>query len=86
MERVTAHYKMFRVRTRDNPHLDIEYIRALEEDYVGDFARQELDGEFISFEGLIYSMFDRAMHAVNAALFPEPKRLVKVVGGQDWGR
>lgn len=83
VERVTAHYKMFRVRTRDNPHLDIEYIRALEEDYVGDFAKQELDGEFISFEGLIYSMFDRARHVTS--VIPERRKFVKVVAGVDWG-
>lgn len=85
VERITAHYKMYRVRTRDNPFLDPEYIAALEEDYVGDFARQELDGEFISFEGLIYSMFDRALHTVMANLLPAQDRLVKVVAGQDWG-
>jgi PBSX family phage terminase large subunit len=53
---------MFRVATADNPYLDREFVRSLEESYTGLFAKQELLGEFVSFEGLVYDEFDRSRH------------------------
>jgi PBSX family phage terminase large subunit len=55
-------FTMFHARTKDNPYLAAEFIRSLEESYSGEFARQELDGEFISLEGLVYPMFKAAIH------------------------
>lgn len=48
---------VFRARTRDNPYLAEEYIKSLEGAYVGEFAKQELEGEFVSLEGLVYPQF-----------------------------
>lgn len=45
---------IFRSRTQDNPYLAGEFIKSLENAYTGEFARQELEGEFISLEGLVY--------------------------------
>lgn len=53
---------LFRASTRDNPYLDTEFISSLESAYTGQFARQELEGEFVSFEGVVYSEFSRALH------------------------
>lgn len=51
------YHSMYRFRTDENPTLEREYIDSL--GYEGQFAAQELGGEFVSFEGLVYSAFDR---------------------------
>jgi predicted phage terminase large subunit-like protein len=49
-------FRLFRARTRDNPHLHDDYISALERNYSGAYARQELEGEFVRFSaGIIYA-------------------------------
>jgi phage terminase large subunit-like protein len=65
---------MFRARTRDNPYLDREFIESLEASYTGSFARQELEGEFVSYEGLVYEDFDRGKHVTER--HAEWKRIV----------
>jgi PBSX family phage terminase large subunit len=52
----------FKARTRANPYLDTEFIRSLEASYSGKFAQQELEGEFVTYEGLVYEDFDRGRH------------------------
>lgn len=47
-----------RFLTSDNPTLDEEYVEGL--GYTGNFALQELRGEFVTFEGLVYNQFNRA--------------------------
>lgn len=54
-------YEMFHSRTADNPYLASEFVESLEVAYSGDFALQELAGEFVAFEGLIYD-FDPDVH------------------------
>jgi len=46
-----------RARTEDNFYLPPEYLAHLKATYVGDFARQELEGEFVAFAGLVYRDF-----------------------------
>lgn len=58
------HLTLFHAKTRENPYLSKEFVQSLEQSYVGEFARQELDGEFISLEGLVYPMFTQA-HVVS---------------------
>lgn len=74
-------YALFKARTRDNPHLSPAYITALEESYTGDFARQELDADFVAFEGLVYPEFSRDTH-IAADI---PQTFVRVLAGVDWG-
>lgn len=50
-------FTLFRARTADNPYLSPDFVRSLEQSYTGEFARQELDGEFVSMEGMVYPMF-----------------------------
>ena len=57
-----ANVTVFRATTAENPYLDREFVRSLEAIYSGPFARQELAGEFVSFEGLVYEEFDRGVH------------------------
>lgn len=74
-------YALFKARTRDNPHLSPAYITALEDSYIGDFARQELDAEFVAFEGLVYPEFSRDTHIATDI----PQAFVRVLAGVDWG-
>lgn len=62
---------VFRATTAENPFLDREFVRSLETIYSGPFARQELAGEFVSFEGLVYEEFDRGLHVRDLPVQPE---------------
>ena len=46
-------------------------MESLERSYTGEFAKQELEGEFISLEGLVYPMFREDVHIkqLPAAMF-----------------
>jgi PBSX family phage terminase large subunit len=56
---------VFRATTMDNPFLSQEFIDILLESYSDKFAQQELFGEFVTFEGLVYNMFDRDKHVIS---------------------
>lgn len=60
--RVKDDLTLFHASTRDNPYLSPEFVRSLERSYTGEFAKQELDGQFISLDGLVYPMFNQAVH------------------------
>lgn len=81
VQAVRKGYKLFRAHTQDNPYLHAEFVAGLLEEYVGDFAAQELAGEFVAFEGLIYSEFNRVAHVTTA----RPAHFKEVVAGVDWG-
>jgi hypothetical protein len=51
-------HPLFRVRTDENPELPTDFADSL--GYSGRFAAQELGGEFVAFEGLVYPGFSRA--------------------------
>ena len=61
-----AEMTIFRASTKDNPYLSPEFVKSLERAYSGNFARQELHGEFVAFEGLVYPMFTRDVHVKTA--------------------
>ncbi len=73
-------YEMVHCSSRDNPHLSDDFIESLEEDYPGSFARQEIEGDFVHMEGVVYPGFSRNTHVVKE--YPEFKR---VIAGVDWG-
>lgn len=75
-------YAIYKAATWMNPFIDPEYYRMLRESYTGDFARQELEGDFVAFEGLIYSEFDRETHMLTVK---RPEQYAMVVAGVDWG-
>ena len=55
--KTTAH-ALYKATTRDNPFIDAEdYIAGL--GYSGAFYEQEIDAEFVAFEGLVYPAFAR---------------------------
>lgn len=53
-------HPIWRVHTSENPELPDGFADGL--GYSGAFAAQELGGEFVAFEGLVYPMFNRARH------------------------
>jgi len=71
---------VFRAATKENPYLAAEFIHSLEAAYTGQFARQELFGEFVTFEGRVYEEFDHAIH-VQEREGPWPQ----VIAGMDEG-
>lgn len=75
-------YVIFKARTQDNIFIDPEYYEMLAESYTGDFARQELEGDFVAFEGLIYPFFDRDTHISTREW---PSQWAMVAAGVDWG-
>jgi PBSX family phage terminase large subunit len=76
-----ADYAIFNIRTTQNPFLDRAYVTGLQEAYTGDFARQELEGDFVAFEGLIYPEFNRDTHVTTEAA----GQYAYYVAGVDWG-
>lgn len=74
-------YLLIQAHTGENIFLDRAVLKEWEGEYVGDFARQELGGEFVSFEGLIYSEFDRQRHVMSAL----PDGFAVTYAGVDWG-
>lgn len=68
------------VPTHENPHLPDDYTDEIVEEYDGRFYEQEVLGEFVGFEGLIYPWFGDA-HVVDRA----PATYDEAVYGVDWG-
>ena len=53
-------HPLYRVETTENPELPDDFAYSL--GYTGRFAEQELGGEFVAFEGVVYPMFSRSVH------------------------
>lgn len=53
---------VFNVTTLENPYASEEWKDSLVTRYSGQFLRQEVYGEFVSFEGLVYPMFHPSIH------------------------
>lgn len=68
------------VSTRSNPANPDDYITRQERRRSGEGYEQEIEGEFVSFEGLVYKWFD------NDNLTDDvPEEYDEVVYGVDWG-
>jgi hypothetical protein len=72
----------YHVKTIDNPYLPEGYYEDLRASF-GDtaFARQELEGEFVAFQGLIYVMFTPSKHVQEP---PDRSEFERVVAGVDF--
>jgi PBSX family phage terminase large subunit len=57
------------VRTSENPYLPQEYESSLRQQYTGVFAAQELDAQWVSFEGLIYDNFSLPENVTESAQY-----------------
>lgn len=70
------------VSTRGNPANPDDYIERQERRRSGEAYRQEIEGQFVSFEGLVYKWFDDANIVAPDAL---PETYDKTIYGVDWG-
>lgn len=59
--------RVITAKTSENPYLPDEYANSLRQQYTGAFAAQELDAQWVSFEGLIYDNFSLTENVTNAA-------------------
>ena len=75
-------YGIVQASTRDNTYLPGEYLDDLLTNYSGDFAAQEIDGQFIAFEGLVFSEFRQQEHVVEPFEIPASWTIVR---GIDFG-
>jgi phage terminase large subunit len=78
VEKGNSNYALFHSSTRENKYLPAEYLADLEANYVGEFAKQEIEGEFVAFEGLVYLEFSRNLHVYKD--MPLPDSLARVRG------
>ena len=70
VQNASDRHHLYRATTYDNPFIDADdYVDGL--GYEGTFAQQEINAEFVSFEGLVYADFSR-------------DRNVRVVDTTDW--
>lgn len=70
--------------TQDNAaNLPGDYLKTLQQRYAGKFAQQELLGQFVGFEGLVYPGFDLGLHVVEDD--PPMETIKRWIGGIDWG-
>lgn len=76
-------YEIFGGTTRDNPYTPEQYKQNLESNYTGNFAKQELEGKYVKFEGLVYQDFDQNVHIVKDEDLPA--NFKDMIGGIDWG-
>ncbi|MCZ7539728.1 MAG: phage terminase large subunit [Anaerolineae bacterium] len=72
---------IYRATSADNVYLDQAVLDIWRQTYSGDFAAQELGGEFVAFEGLIYPEFRREVHVATKL----PAGFQYVIAGVDWG-
>ena len=75
-------YWWVRARLEDNPGLSEDYVTSLRDSYTGAWAHQELDAEFVTFEGLVYDTFNPLLHIAEP---PERSRIRRTWAGIDWG-
>jgi len=71
-------YQLFKCSTEHNIYLSPDYVTSLRSAYTGAFARQELDGEFVSFEGVIWQ-------GLSSKVGTPDLQVKRTVAGVDWG-
>lgn len=77
-------YQAIHTTTHDNAvNLPETYLQNLERSYAGTYLQQELMGRFVSFEGLVYDMFNEEIHVWNPNQ-PLPK-FIGYEYGMDYG-
>jgi len=75
------HFTVF-ARTEDNAaNLPPGYVENLKNQYAGAFLKQELYGEFVGFEGLVYTDFSPSVHVLDEM----PIQFPRVIAGVDFG-
>ena len=75
-------YVCIQAPTSENPYLDQQEIQNLRSRYSGEFAKQELDAEFMSYEGLVYKDYKPMFHQSDRTEIPENAH---IICGVDFG-
>jgi len=65
----------------DNPYLPPDYKKSLMQEYAGIFAKQEIYGLFVGFEGAVYPEFNRVTHIIDT----KEIKFDAIIGGVDFG-
>jgi PBSX family phage terminase large subunit len=68
-------YALVTSRTDENYILDPKEVEKLRSKYSGEYAKQELDAAFVSFEGLVYKAFDPRCHVIDPMPIPPTAQL-----------
>lgn len=76
-------YKLYNCTIDENPYLDKSVITGLKASRHGVWARQQLYGEFVGFEGLVYPEFLPETHVVTDDDIPEDWE--ETLFSHDWG-
>jgi len=74
-------YEYFTASSLDNPYLPEDYKKSLQEEYSGAFAKQEIYGMFVGFEGAVYPEFNRVTHVIDTSTY----KFETIVAGVDFG-
>jgi phage terminase large subunit len=77
----TSDYFYVTASSLDNPYLPEDYKRSLQQEYTGVFARQEIYGLFVGFEGCVYPEFNRAIHVIDTSQY----KFEAILGCVDFG-
>lgn len=75
-------YKIFKASSYDNPFIYADYVEDL--GYSGRFAEQEIGGEFVAYEGLVYSGFDRSTMIARALDRWQEGDLIPAINTAGW--
>ena len=79
-------YEWFQCSTEENVHLPKEYVESLKDAYKGKFLKQEVFGEFVAYEGMVYPMVSQETHHLPAPESDSPEPTYKYsLSGVDWG-
>ena len=73
VERVDPNYQLIHATSPENTFLPPGYVEDMRANYTGEFAKQEIEGDFVAFEGLVYSEFSREVHIAERVI------------GEGWG-
>lgn len=93
-----AQMKVYRATTLDNPFVSLDWKQSLLDNYTGKFLRQEVFGDFVEFEGLVYDLFDQSVHVLERPLnefiefglaidegYTNPACILKIYSDRDGG-
>lgn len=74
-------YKMIVAPSTENIHLPEGYVEGMLSSYSKERIERDVNGSFDSFEGMIFSDFNRSLHVVDP--FDVPKEWTRVIGQDD---
>ena len=82
VSRESDSYEIIHSSSHENIHLPEEYLGDLVDTYTGEYAKQEIEGDFVAFEGLVYLECSRNVHVIDNFDIPESWKRVR---GIDYG-